>query len=196
MLTWEHCGRRVVRAVELVAKAISEAVKARGTLTLIDVLGVASSVVASEGYKPCIEVKDVRNYIDFLRGYMDGLARAVMNVGMEAVSRHLDRLGFNVYALLSATIMGYSLTEIQLITSFKQSLATMSVSELEQYEPLVFASILRFMGFSYFLSLVSYKAIKKRIKEIVGLAESFSREDQEIANVLVGWRDLWGVASV
>ena len=182
LLTWMQCSSRVLDAISSVSELIDRAAVLGIQVTLADVLQAVEILIERKRLKPCVYFKNVEEYLPFLAEQLDGLTRAVLNVGMEAVSRHLDRLGFNAYALLSAVMIGYSLTEVQLVSSFRQVLYELTVDEVEHYEPLVFASVLRFMAYAHLLSSIRPKKLLSRIKSLVGLAETFTSEDQEVAS--------------
>ena len=180
----QACVERVERAVARIARLVLSRLVRRDGLTLVEVVEEAEKLIDEEGWTPCLSPSP--DYKAFLSSQLDGLAKTVFNVGMEATARYIERLAFSEYALLSMTVLGYALNTITLVDGFKRSMASMTVEELAYLEPLVFAAVLRYMGVCRMIRDLGVTRLRRLMSRIVVYIDAFSREDSGLAMMVGG----------
>ncbi len=179
---YEECVKRVEKAIEGLSKLLLSRIG--GEFTLVDVLDYASTFVERFG-SPCIGVEPYsREYVAFLASQLDALPKTIFNASMEATARHIERLGFGEYALLSVTLIGYAMNTMQLVGLFRDALPFLTYSELMYFEPLVFAAVLRYMSVCRLVRDQPPRRIRRLISKILASIERFSSEDSALASAL------------
>jgi hypothetical protein len=181
-----ECLKRVNKVIDRIAELLQQALNEGSSTTLTDVLDEASKLISEGKSKPCISVKSVSHYYTFLYEHLDVLSRAIFNRSMEATAKHLERLGFNVYALISVTIVGYALNLLQLISIARNTIPLLDPTQLALLESVVFASALRFMAFCRLIEKLSSRDVRRYAGRIIAMVEQFNREDANVLKKLLG----------
>ncbi len=170
----EECVERARRFVELLASRMREALEDAGEPPrLSEVLDAAARY--SAGLPPC-------PLQGGLRGVYEKAAKLAIDSAMEALSRHMESLDEETYALLSTSLTRYAFHVVALITHALEAAAASPLPGdllLEAYEPIVFASLARLLALAELVADSPPERLGKLAPRIAAVADKLRREEEE-----------------
>ncbi len=180
------CRERVDRVLDRVSSMLLSTLEGGAYVTLADVLEEAYKVIEEAGFKPCVAIASAEEYYAFLKAHLEALARAIFHKSMEASAKHLERLGFGLYALISVTLVGYAMSLLQLLDTVRSLLPAIPPERLGRVEATTLAAALRFMGLCRLIETLRPRELRRYVGRLVAIVERFNREDGAALEAALG----------
>lgn len=177
------CSNLVREFIRTLASRVKHDIESGKTrLTLVDVVKLASEFIEKHG---SCNTPLGSAYLVFLFGQLDSLNKIVFDKSIEAMSAHLENVAEEIYSILSLMLTRYALHEINLINNVAAILRSgMSLDDervvrlLSIVEPLIFATIARYLAVVYLVSVTPSERLSRMTVHLERAVSGYMTEEE------------------
>jgi predicted house-cleaning noncanonical NTP pyrophosphatase (MazG superfamily) len=184
--TTRNCLDVINRLLDEISAIIYSSLAKARIPSLSEVSQYVMEYIKSHG--SCIDINLPDNlYLAFLEKELERIGNMLLDKAMEALSKHMEVIKYDVHNLLSAILTNYALHETKVTATFYELIKKygkrvlegdeFTIAVLRTMEEAVFAAIVRFLAVTRLIASMSSKELEATARSLAELVDSFMREE-------------------